>query len=370
MPEPVQPRVISVSGSHYQMGRQHARQVYDLRPAILRAIEARFIQLADDRPDSAFEQVVQQTIELLAEADPATLAFIRGLAEGLGFEYQQMLRYNLVTFLRDILTTRSALNRHNTGALEGCSTWAAAGRATQDGRPILVKNRDFALEHLPVQLVVQAQPETGYRYTYITSAGSPGVFVAGLNETGLALVDTHVSSSDVGPGLPTFALAMHILEDCNTVAQALDYLNGAPRLGRNNVLLADSEGHIALCEMGSLRIAVQTADDLLVNTNHFTSATMQPFYVDTESGETRGNSYHRYAFLQDRLQQAYGQITVDFAQNLMASHGGPLESICRHPTPDSTASTIAAMIFLPTARYMLFCHGLPCSHSYIALGYG
>lgn len=372
MPEPVQPRVIAVSGSHYQMGWQHAQQVQDLRPAILRAIEARFMQLADDRPDSAFEQIVQKTVDLLAEADPATLAFIRGLAEGLSFEYERLVRYNLVTFLRDMLTTRSALKRHNTGAggLEGCSTWAAAGRATHDGRPILVKNRDFALEHLPVQLVVQAQPEMGYRYTYITSAGSPGVFVAGINEAGLALVDTHVSSTDVGPGLPTFALAMHILEGCHTVTQALDYLNGVPRLGRNNVLLADSEGHIALCEIGNQHIAVQMADDLLINTNHFTSATMRPFYVDTERGELRGNSYHRYRFLQDRLQQAYGQITVDFAQNLMASHGGPLESICRHPTLDSTSSTIATMIFLPAARHMLFCHGMPCSHAYTTIGYG
>jgi hypothetical protein len=115
---------------------------------------------------------------LLHTFDPATIELVRGLAAGLEYPFDHLLRYNLVVFLRDALTTR----RPAAGpASEGCTSWAATGPATVNGQPILVKNRDYRLEHLPLQVVVRAEPAQGYRYTYITSAASPGVFVAGFN---------------------------------------------------------------------------------------------------------------------------------------------------------------------------------------------
>ena len=44
---------------------------------------------------------------------------------------------------------------------------------------------------------------TGYRHVYSGSAGCPGVFCAGINEVGLAVGDSHVSSTDLGPGCLT-----------------------------------------------------------------------------------------------------------------------------------------------------------------------
>jgi isopenicillin-N N-acyltransferase-like protein len=362
------PRVIDVRGTHYQMGFQHGQQVRTLLPAIHAAIEARFAQLAGDRPGDAFEATVNETVAILEAHDPATLALVRGLADGLGLDYARLLRYNLITFLRDILVTRNALAAGSGLRDDGCSTWAATGAATVDGQPIMAKNRDFSLLHLPLQTVVRAQPEHGYRYITITSAGSPGVFVAGINEAGLALVDTHVSSTDVGPGLPTFALSMHVLEEHGSVRSALDYLKSMPRLGRNNVLLADARGDIALFEIGNRHFAIREADSgLLVNTNHFTCDEMVPFYVDTDAAAVRGNSHKRYDFMTQQLKHAHGKIDLAFAQNLMSSHADRLSSICRHPTPDETTSTISASIFLPGQKRMLFCHGFPCSRAYIEL---
>ena len=350
------------------MGVQHAEQVKALLPALHTAIDARFAQLANDQPDDAFEAVVNETITVLETHDPATLALIRGLADGLALEYERLLRYNLITFLRDILVTRKALSTDAGAPDEGCSTWAATGAATVDGQPVLAKNRDFSLLHLPLQTVVQVQPDQGFCYTTITSAGSPGVFVAGLNEAGLALVDTHVSSSDVGPGLPTFALSMHVLEEHDSVRSALEYLKSTPRMGRNNVLLADAHGDMALFEIGHQNFAIREAEaGLLVNTNHFTCDEMSPCYVDTDPPAVRGSSQKRYDFLAQQLKQAYGKINLGFAQNLMGSHADRLSSICRHPTHSETTSTISATIFLPEQKRVFFCHGFPCSRAYIEL---
>jgi isopenicillin-N N-acyltransferase-like protein len=361
-------QVISVSGTHFDMGYQHGRQVKPLRDLILKAIQARFNQLELDGPDSAFEKLVADTQLVLEMVDPVTIQLIRGLAAGLDLPFERLLRYNLVAFLRDALTTRRPSLNNNES--EGCTTWAAAAPATADGGPILVKNRDYRLEHLPLQVVVRAEPAQGYRYTYLTSAGSPGVFVAGFNEAGLAVADTHVSSPDVGPGLPTYALSMHILEEHRTVRSALAYLQATPRLGRNNLLLADAAGDIALFEIGHRHCAlVEAKAGLLVNTNHYLSPTMRPYFVETEPESLRGNTFRRYETIKTKLAHSYGQIDVPLAQQLMVRHSDSLSAICRHPRPDSETSTIATTIFLPAQHQMLFCHGQPCGGGYQPFGY-
>lgn len=365
------PQIITISGTHFQMGYRHGRQVQPLRPHIIRAIDARFAQLERDGADPAFEAVVAKTEQVLHAVDADTVELIRGLAEGLNIEFSRLLRYNLVAFLRDILTTRRQLNKKSPGTpAEGCTTWAATGPATLNGLPILVKNRDYHLAHLPLQVVVRAEPAAGHRYTFVASAGSPGVFVAGFNEAGLAVADTHVSSTDVGPGLPTYALSMHVLEQHRTVRSALAYLQSMPRLGRNNLLLADATGDIALFEIGHHHSAVlEAGDSLLVNTNHFCSATMQPYFVDTEPDALQGNTFARYRTVTDVLAKNRGQIDVPLARQLMATHAGPLDSICRHPLPEADSSTISTMIFLPAQRQMLFAHGQPCKTSYSQIDY-
>jgi isopenicillin-N N-acyltransferase-like protein len=364
-------QVIRIQGNHYQMGYQHGRQVQSLRPYIIKAIEARFVQLEQDGADEAFEMLVGETHQVLQKVDPLTVDIIRGLADGLALEFDQLMRYNLAAFLRDVLTTRQhAAHDREAGASEGCTTWAATGSATVHSYPILVKNRDYNLEHLPLQVVVQAEPEVGYRYTYVTSAGSPGVFVAGFNEAGLAVADTHVSSTDVGPGLPTYALSMHVLEEHRTVRSALTYLQATPRLGRNNLLLADATGDIALFEIGHHHSAVLEAEaGLLVNTNHYRSPVMRDYFVETEPQSLQGNTFQRYQKVKDTLTEAYGRIDVTVAKQLMATHAGSLASICRHPLPGSETSTISAMLLLPVQRQMLFCHGQPCQGSYCVFDY-
>jgi isopenicillin-N N-acyltransferase-like protein len=350
---------LTLHGNHYRMGQQHGRQVRRLRPQIAEAIVARFSQIEQDGPDARFETLLRETFDLIQEVDPPLLALIRGQAEALEIEFETLLRYDLVTYLRDDLVIRQALGS------EGCTTWAASGTWTTDGQPILVKNRDYRLEHLPLQLLVRATPSDGYPYLYVSSAGSPGVFSAGINYAGLAVADTHVYSTDLGPGLPDYALMMHLLEEHNSVSSALDYLRSMPRLGRNNLILADVQGHLAVFESGRHRFGLlETQQGTLVNTNHFASAEMQASFVEVDPPEARGRTFRRHEVATATLSANHGQIDVPFAQHLMATHNGPLASLCCHPEADTNVTTISASIFLPAQRRLLFCHGLPCQGRY------
>ncbi|HUW12106.1 MAG TPA: hypothetical protein VM537_20430 [Anaerolineae bacterium] len=87
--------------------------------------------------------------------------------------------------------------------------------------------------------------------------------------------------------------------------------------------------------------------------------------MDTTPPLKRGNSLHRYERVTRELNAASGHIDVPFARRLMATHGDPLTSICRHQLEDIDSATISASIFLPMRRMMLFCHGLPCQGQYV-----
>ena len=350
---------LTLQGDHYTMGRQHGHQVRELRPLIVEAIEVRFRQIEQYGPDARFEALMRETHELLQDIDAPLLAMIRGQAEALEFEFDTLLRYDLVTYLLDYLVTRKP------PGTEGCTTWAATGSASASGQPILAKNRDNRQERLPLQIVIHATPESGYRYVCSGSAGSPGVYCAGINQAGLAVADTHVCSTDLGPGLPDYSLMMHILEAHDSVSSALDYLRSVPRQGRNNLILADAQGHLAVFEIGHRRYGLfETHDGTLVSTNHFVSPELRDCFVNTSPPPKRGSSFHRYERVTRELDDAFGQIDVPFAQRLMASHDGPLASICRHAVAGKDSATNSTSIFLPAQRTMLFCHGLPCQGQY------
>jgi len=300
--------------------------------------------------------LLRELLEALLELDPPIVEMIRGQAEGLKLDFDTLFKYSAVPYLEDVLLPERA---------GGCTTWAASGEATEDGRPILVKNRDYRPEHLPLQVVVIAEPKVGYCYAYLTSAGSPGVFCAGMNEVGLAVADTHVSSLDVGPGIPSYSLMMHLLEEHKTVRSALDYLRSAKRMGRSNLTLADAEGDMAVFEAGYERYGVvEPRGHILVNTNHFVSPEMRACFVDVNPSHLKGNSLRRYERARRELEAARGGIDAAFARRLMAQHGGLLDSICTHLEPGRKTCTISTIIFLPAERAFHLCIGNPCEGEY------
>jgi hypothetical protein len=154
---------------------------------------------------------------------------------------------------------------------------------------------------------------------------------------------------------------MHILEEHDSVSSALDYLRSVPRLGRNNLILADTHGHLAVFEIGHRAYGLfETHDGVLVSTNHFASRELRACFVDTSEPHLKGNSIQRHQQATRALEAARGRIDVPFAQRLMATHARPAASLCRHLAEGCSASTISASIFLPARRTMLFCHGRPC----------
>ncbi len=334
------------------MGLQHGRQLLDVRPSIVETVEKRLTALGD----FAAATLLGELVNVWALKARSTLDMLAGIAEGLEMDEALLFRYAAASYLEDRL-------RDNSGT-EGCTVWAASGAATAGGTPILTKNRDFNSAHLALQTLALAAPQDGYRYLYVTGAGSPGVYSSGMNEEGLAVADTHVPCSDNGPGLARYTLMMDLLEHHSTVASALAYLRSVPRMGPGNLVLADASGEMAVFEVGHSHWGViPAANGVVVATNHFVTPVLSECSVERTRGGTDGESEARHRSASEWLRETWGRIDGDEARRIMSYHADVEGGICRHDTGDG-GSTISSVIFFPAERSLLFCHGRPCEGSY------
>lgn len=334
------------------MGFQHGRQVLDLRPLIVDAASRRLAALQNSPTHSLIEEL-EQVWEVRARS---TLDMLAGMSEALDLDASMLLRYAAASYLED--------RQREPADAEGCTIWAASGPATVDGLPLLTKNRDYSLTHLPLQAVARATPQDGYRYLYVTSAGSPGVFSSGMNEKGLAIADTHVPSSDNGPGLPRYTLMMELLEHHASVTSALKYLKATPRMGPGNLVMVDVEGEMAVFEVGHRNCGiVPSTNHVVAATNHFVTSALRGYNVKRGGGGTDDESAARYQSIHQQLSRNWGALSVDRARSIMARHADGEAAICRHDLSGS-GGTISNATFLPAEPSLWFCNGRPCEGRY------
>lgn len=366
---------LHLSGSAYAIGWQHGQQVADRRDLVAAVIDARLAELR--RLEADQPTVLQPAVEALKALDTPLLEQLHGLADGLAVDYDRLLRYTLSSYLKD--RQRVTAGAGPVAASEGCTTWAATAPVTTAGDILLAKNRDYHRDHIPLQVLAHVKPAGGYGYTCIGSAGSPAVFSSGMNTQGLAVADTHVLASALGPGLPRFSLMREILERHATTASALVYLHSVQHMGGGTLLLADRAGHLALCESGHRQSGfVEATGGALASANHFVTEPLASQWIDDEPTLLVGNSAARRGRVLDALASRAGQVDEAWAQALMAAHGGPLDAICRHALVlDGTSpglaldtSTISAAVYLPNGLAgrdrpaLLLAAGQPCEASW------
>jgi predicted choloylglycine hydrolase len=343
--------MLNLSGDARNIGRQHGEQVSDLRAQIQNSIQNRLTTLRKMNPNFSYH--LKEINQVWKKHAPETLEMLLGIAEALDLTWDEYFTYTIASYLTSCLNKPS----HS----EGCSTWAANGNITRDGAPILAKNRDYDPDHQPLQCLARIKPTHGNPFLCLTSAGSPGVFSSGINSAGLAVVDTFISSIDIGPGIGRYSLMMDILKNFTTVKEAINYLPTRPHFGDGSVTVLDAQGDMAVFEIAHSVQAVRQSDEgFIASTNHFTTPETRSFWVDKEPVHLRGNSQGRLKMIEDALRSARGQVDIPWSQALMGRHGDSLSAVCRHTEVDPQSVTISCMILLPRQASIFVANGHPC----------
>ena len=244
------PPVVVLSGTPYEMGRQHGAALHEEIQASVRRVLGYFrhylkvpwvgglaVNWWIDRAWNA----------AAAYIPPAYLEELRGLSEGSGVPIIELERLHAIP-----------------DRTYSCSNFAAWGRATADGRLIHLRNLDWNIE-AGIQrsaVVFVVRPEGKHAFVNVGWAGFIGV-LSGVNDAQLSIGQVGAETVDATfRGEPMVFLMRQVLEEADDVEEAARLIRGATRTVGVNYVVADAKAKRALAiETTHRQIRVFKADD-------------------------------------------------------------------------------------------------------------
>jgi isopenicillin-N N-acyltransferase-like protein len=311
---------VFLSGSPYEMGYQHGQA---LRPLVDGMVRYESRRHAHTAPAPLNREAVLARVDRVA---PELLEELRGIADGSGLPYQQLLEVNLQV-------------------LHYCTVIAFTH---SDRGPLLGKNLDFPA--YAYQVLFSVAPDQGHGMTHIGCAGSVASY-GGINTAGLAMGHA-VVPLDAEPqetGLPIAFLRRLALQRCATTPEAVDLLSGHDAWQRgDNLLFLDKTGEAAVVELTpGMRRVRRPARDAAWCSNCFVHPDLT-----TGSDEAR----QRYRYIERVLSKAQRPLTGRLVHQLLSSHDGQAP-LCR----DSTQLSLVAY---PASGRLEVADGYPCQVGY------
>jgi len=362
-------KLISITGQSYERGKQRGQHLKKIIQAKVERTMAYltkyFSEMVIQSTALAFEQKIKASY-------PEIMEEMEGIANGAEIDFEVFRNAAIGRPAASFSHTKSAGENQNE---EECSCFAL--RQQIGGQDVfLAKNADLATEGDPLAddlTVLLVQPKEGFQYLCYTGFPEWPGGTEGINEHGLAMVGSGVSTNDVPDqwmqntkvGVPLHLLQSVLFRTCRTIEEALDHIRHSPRgfLGRN-LLITDRTGGWAKCEVSFNHLEIDRGEDrtYLIGTSHFRSEklkSLSPSRVEYPS------SYLRYEQLESLLSEVKGELEPKDARMILADHyNGPSnKSICRHSNVSNTFGSIFIHDSPPTLHALF---GRPCRQKFVA----
>jgi len=347
---------LRLSGSPYERGHQQADRSRDMTEAVRAAVLDRLAQIAGPLAQAKTRAWLDAQRAHSQRLYPEILEEIQGIADGFGLTAREIFDYLHASLVLDPREPAS----------DGCTVLAAT---MPEGGAVVAKNRDYRAEHVAIQRVFHhADPAwKGREIVCVGSLGSPGNFSSGMNSDGLAVADTHVSTTDHGVGMHRFFLLTWLLAHCVTVAEAAAAIRGMTHAGGGVLVLGDATGAVAAVELGHRAIAIETAARGRVGrTNHFVAAETAAACAAAGDSLGRANSIARLDCLRAFLDDGH-PLDPAAAATIHAAGGAP--ALCRHGG-DDLSNTISSHLYDTHARALFYSGDRPCHGAWHRHGFG
>ncbi|MFR6634845.1 MAG: C45 family autoproteolytic acyltransferase/hydrolase [Alistipes onderdonkii] len=235
--------------------------------------------------------------------------------DAIGTPYERQLNYHAA---HDI---GHAMSQY---MLVGCSSFAAWGGASDDGKPVVGRNFDFYMgdDFTRNKIVTFCRPQAGHPFASIGWAGMIGV-LSGMNSEGLTVtINAAKGPVPLASATPISILAREILQHAATIAEALEIARRRDTFVSESLLVASArDGRAAIIEKTPRRTVLYEGDgEYLICTNHYQSEAF------ADDGDNRENiamtdSPHRFARLEE-LMAANAPLDVPAAAAMLRDQRG------------------------------------------------
>ncbi len=353
--------VVRVRGTAHERGVQYGEQARDRIRGSVDAYRRVFWHFAGwDWPK--VRQEAARFEAPVAEFRPGVVAEMRGIADGAGIDFLDVLAINVRTEVMFAARARQAcLLMGNPGAHMGeCSSFAVL--PAEPGPVLMGQNWDWLVHARDTVVVLDARPDDGPRLITVVEAGL--LAKAGLNEAGLGLVtNALVTDADQGePGLPYHVLLRAVL-DCGTVTDALTVLQSGQRSSSANYLVAHASGSALDFEAApgdfTRLYPLYPSGGVLLHTNHFRSPSLHATDLGVWAMPDTAVRLQRLQALVTSRTKA-GDL-----REVLCDHADRPYGICAHGHPAAAeleqGATIASLVMDLSAKRMWLASGPPCT---------
>jgi len=319
-------RKVMLKGDYSEMGWQYGeimkKEGFDLsEPSDSKVILAK---KSEDEVKKYFPEIIDE---------------MRGFSETSGVKYYKVMSL--------ILTV---------GVVPSCTSFAAAGHATKDGKTIFGRNYDMFY-----WMKKGAETYATYPKGANSSIGNTDIFIGredGINDRGLAVGLAAVHSEGMKPGFIFPIVVRLLLDKCADVDEAIKLATKIPHLKSMTYLLADKSGKMAALEVTTNKIHVrQPSSDYIIITNQFQDPKMQELET---LNERPPDSPQRYNGVNRLLSANLGKIDLDFAKKILRDHEN---LICSH-IEFIKLGTLWSIVASPGERTAWIADGHPCKTEY------
>jgi isopenicillin-N N-acyltransferase like protein len=351
--------VISISGSPYNLGFQHGKKAKE-------AIKKNVIFYLDHWKYFAGvskEQIFQDAkkyIPYIQMFDPELIEELKGLADGAGRQFEEILALNSRWEL-NYAYNKWANPKASVPA--ECTAFALTPGATTNKHTLIGQNWDY--NPYDSLLIVRVKQEQKPNIIMSIEAGTIGQ--KGFNSAGIGIVQNYLQceTDSFQLGLPILIKERGILNS-NSLPECLKILTDFEGPNSGNLVIAHRDGEAINVECApSDEFFLYPENNVLVHTNHFLSPNLKV----KDTGKNRVPDSILRNFRASRiLRGKSGAIEVDTLKGVLSDHFGYPHSICRHRieslNPNEQSETNTSIIIDLTAGEMLYTEGPPCCHDY------
>ena len=326
------PKVVVVSGTNYEMGRQYGEQT---APAIAHNLAIMKSMLYDKYGSSVVTNDMRVWDYYMKIYDPGLEDWLLGIQEGCnskGYEISYIDTVILMVYPSENWARPERLYPEETGVedvtdpgsseepivFHSCNSFAASGDMTADGYPVHGIAQMVSPEAMDT-VILLAFPDDGASFVSQPYSGRVNGN-HGMNSEGFAWTLTAISQwgPDGGPywGLITEVYFHYWAQYAKSPEEAMEYLMNTPRAGvTGGVTMSDKFGNIMTFECNStveqLRLPGDNSENgnFLVMTNHLVTP---EFDAGGYNPPWALNSKTRYNNVFDSLSAVAGTGVVDF----------------------------------------------------------
>lgn len=372
-------RMIEISGSPRERGRQHGEAAADLIAASINYYTEALTQQTG-MSWAAITDSVSQWLPISEQFAPHLVEEMRGIAEGAGVEFAEIFTlnvrgefvYNHQGAAARAAATAPEIDEDDRDAVDGCTSFFLTGPASGTGHTLVGQNWDWRTRTADTTLIVRVVQHPLPTVIMQVEAGQVGRH--GANSAGIALNANGLGGSfGTDIGLPQTLIRRLVLDQADIAAALKILVKTRPHIASNALLAHRSGFGIDLETTPGGVDWIYPEEGIIAHTNHFQASV--PPQLAGNYRPVSADSLLRLPRVEAGLARVATATTApdsyDLVRSAMSDHVGYPEGVCTHPHPDSPSvkqwsTLLSSCVDLTTGEYRV-AKGFPCETEYEVL---